>query len=287
MRSNVDLPEPLRPTKQIRSPATTAKLAPESSGVAPKVRLTSCSRSSGGAIDGYRLKLFSTVRQRGRSLQPGCPGSPPASAAIFIARLAAHAAAKARRTRGREPMTWVPSAAGTIPQAAAAEALLDPPGVRSPSRGLRVPRGLGRRELRCHHFAEKHCASLSQHSDAGRTAAGAPTAEQRRALLGRYVGVSMMFSMPSGMPSIGDHGRPSRRRAVEWSAAARTAVMSWQTKAPTAGSNASKRVRQRSRNCGACRCQLGWRRMAWAAARSWRHSGILGYAQCPFCFQSD
>src|SRR5262245_49024987 len=85
MRSNVDLPEPLRPTKQIRSSAATAKVAPESSGVAPKVRLTSCSRSSGGAIDGYRLKLFSTVgsasasRRYGRASH-GCKPGPQLSA---------------------------------------------------------------------------------------------------------------------------------------------------------------------------------------------------------------
>src|SRR5260370_10897456 len=41
-----------------------------------------------------------------------------------------------------EPRTCVPSAAGTMPQAtAAADPLLDPPGVRSASQGLRVPRG--------------------------------------------------------------------------------------------------------------------------------------------------
>src|SRR5438045_4033507 len=41
-----------------------------------------------------------------------------------------------------EPITCVPSAAGTMPDAtAAAEPLLDPPGVRSRSQGLRVPRG--------------------------------------------------------------------------------------------------------------------------------------------------
>src|SRR6185437_10545013 len=53
MRSNVDLPEPLRPTKQIRSLAATAKVAPESSGVTPKLRLMSWSRSSGGGMGGY------------------------------------------------------------------------------------------------------------------------------------------------------------------------------------------------------------------------------------------
>ena len=46
---------------------------------------------------------------------------------------------------------------------------------------------------------------------------------------------------------IGDNGRPSRQRPAERSAAARAAAISWQTKAPTAGSNASRRARQRSR----------------------------------------
>src|SRR2546430_1163467 len=41
-----------------------------------------------------------------------------------------------------EPMTWVPSAVLTMPATtAAAEPLLDPPGVRRKSCGLRVPRG--------------------------------------------------------------------------------------------------------------------------------------------------
>jgi hypothetical protein len=60
--------------------------------------------------------------------------------------------------------------------------------------------------------------------------------------------VSMMSLMPSGMPSIGDNGRPSRQRAAERSAAARAAAISWQTNAPTAGSNFSTCKRQRSRN---------------------------------------
>src|SRR6516164_4333985 len=50
MRRRVDLPEPLRPTRQTRSPAATASSTPESRGVTPKVRLMSCSRSNGGAM---------------------------------------------------------------------------------------------------------------------------------------------------------------------------------------------------------------------------------------------
>ena len=50
MRSRVDLPEPLRPTRQTRSPAATASPAPANRGVNPKVRLMSCSSSKGGGI---------------------------------------------------------------------------------------------------------------------------------------------------------------------------------------------------------------------------------------------
>ena len=68
MRSNVDLPEPLRRIKQIRSPAATAKVAPESSGVTPKVRLMSWSRSSGGGMGGYGSGCFDgTARDRLRN----------------------------------------------------------------------------------------------------------------------------------------------------------------------------------------------------------------------------
>jgi hypothetical protein len=48
--SKVDLPEPLRPTRQTRSPDATASSAPVSSGVTPKVTLMSCSRSNGGGM---------------------------------------------------------------------------------------------------------------------------------------------------------------------------------------------------------------------------------------------
>src|SRR5712671_5767647 len=50
MRSRVDLPEPLRPTRQIRSPVATARPAPASSGVTPKVTPMSCSRSNGSGM---------------------------------------------------------------------------------------------------------------------------------------------------------------------------------------------------------------------------------------------
>src|SRR6516164_9028295 len=50
MRRRVDLPEPLRPTRQTRSPAATASSALESRGVTPKVRLMFWSISNGGGM---------------------------------------------------------------------------------------------------------------------------------------------------------------------------------------------------------------------------------------------
>src|SRR5215470_9083156 len=57
MPSKVDLPEPLRPTRQIRSPAATARPAPDNSGAAPKVSSMSCSRSNGGTSQPLPLWL--------------------------------------------------------------------------------------------------------------------------------------------------------------------------------------------------------------------------------------
>ncbi|BAE49666.1 hypothetical protein amb0862 [Paramagnetospirillum magneticum AMB-1] len=53
--SSVDLPEPLRPTRQVLSPLATQVVTPSKSGVPPKVRRTSRSaRRGGGAMpDGY------------------------------------------------------------------------------------------------------------------------------------------------------------------------------------------------------------------------------------------
>ena len=48
--SSVDLPEPLRPIRQTRSPADTDNSTPDNSGVPPKVSLMSFNWISGGAI---------------------------------------------------------------------------------------------------------------------------------------------------------------------------------------------------------------------------------------------
>src|SRR5580693_712642 len=48
--NSVDLPEPLRPIRQTRSPAPTVSSTPVSSGVPPKVSAMSLSWMSGGAI---------------------------------------------------------------------------------------------------------------------------------------------------------------------------------------------------------------------------------------------
>jgi hypothetical protein len=54
--------------------------------------------------------------------------------------------------------------------------------------------------------------------------------------------------MPTGMPSIGESGRPARHRSVEASAALRPRLLSQWTKAPTVGSNLATRDRHRSSN---------------------------------------
>ena len=71
MRSRVDLPEPLRPTRQTRSPAATASSAPDSSGAVPKVRLMSCSRSNGGGMRAVSRLKFARRAIRDSRLQRG------------------------------------------------------------------------------------------------------------------------------------------------------------------------------------------------------------------------
>src|SRR6266478_814277 len=81
MRSKVDLPEPLRPTRQIRSPVATARPAPDNSGATPKVRVMSCSRSSGGMSQPFALCLAPNRRE------PGLPRSRQAWRAIVVVQL--------------------------------------------------------------------------------------------------------------------------------------------------------------------------------------------------------
>src|SRR6202011_732731 len=53
--SSVDLPEPLRPIRQTRSPADTDSSTPDNSGVPPKVSFISFNWISGGAIFQFNL----------------------------------------------------------------------------------------------------------------------------------------------------------------------------------------------------------------------------------------
>jgi hypothetical protein len=61
MRSKVDLPDPLRPTRLTRSPAVMDSPAPTRSGVTPKVRLMSCSSSNGGGIANDISRVAGTI----------------------------------------------------------------------------------------------------------------------------------------------------------------------------------------------------------------------------------
>src|SRR5262249_34734724 len=121
-----------------------------------------------------------------------------------------------------EPITWLPSAALSIPAAtAAAEPLLDPPGVRRRSCGLRVPRDS---------VAANSVVTVfpTMTAPASRSAAtlAASRSERQPAKSGEpfSVGmsaVSMMSLIPSGIPSMGERGRAWRQRSVDSSAATR------------------------------------------------------------------
>jgi hypothetical protein len=115
-----------------------------------------------------------------------------------------------------------------MPQAtAAAEPLLDPPGVRSRSQGLRVPRGSVEANSvvttlpRITAPASRSAATL-----AASRSVRQPTNSGEPCSVGMSA-VSMMSLMPSGIPSIGDNFRPARQRSADRSAAARAAAMSW------------------------------------------------------------
>src|SRR5580704_2467495 len=82
MRSRVDLPEPLRPTKQTRSPVATARPAPASSDVTPKVTPMSCSRSNGSGMSQLLALCFAP---HGR--EPRLPLSRQARRAVVMVQL--------------------------------------------------------------------------------------------------------------------------------------------------------------------------------------------------------
>src|SRR5260370_241221 len=139
-----------------------------------------------------------------------------------------------------EPITCVPSAVLTMPAATpAAEPLLDPPGVRRRSCGLRVPRGSVEANSVVTVFptmtapASRSAATLAPSRSERKPAnSGEPFSVGMSA-------VSMMSLMPIGMPSIFERGRPARQRAVDWSAAARAPSRLRLTKAPILGSSAA------------------------------------------------
>ena len=131
---------------------------------------------------------------------------------------------------------------------AAAEPLLEPPGVRVRSHGLRVARG-------CIQANSVVTVLPTITAPASRKAATlAPSRSLRKPAnsgepfsVGMSM-VSMMSLIPIGMPSIGESGLPARQRSVERSAAVRAAARLSETKAPIFGSQASSSAMQRSRN---------------------------------------
>src|SRR6185312_7280981 len=147
-----------------------------------------------------------------------------------------------------DPITCVPSAALTIPVAtAAAEPLLDPPGVRAISHGLRVPRG----SVAANSVVTVLPTMTAPASRRAATAAASrpddqPSNNGEPISVGMSA-VSMMSLMPIGMPSIADNGLLPRQRMDDASAAARAPSTLVQTNAPIFGSQAASVSRQRSR----------------------------------------
>src|SRR5262245_26770188 len=145
-------------------------------------------------------------------------------------------------------MTCVPNPADTSPAAtAAADPLLEPPGVRDGSHGLRVRPGSTaansvvtvlptitapasrRAETPAESRTDRHPLKSGEPCSVGMSA------------------VSMMSLMPIGIPSIGESGLPARHRAVEASAAVRAAGILVLTNAWMVPSHSFMRARHRSR----------------------------------------
>src|SRR6478735_10504622 len=147
-----------------------------------------------------------------------------------------------------DPITCVPSAALTRPAAtAAAEPLLEPPGVRARSQGLRVPQGLVAANSVVTVFPR-----ITAPASCNAATAAASRSERQPSNKGEPIcvamsAVSIMSLTPIGMPSIADSGLPFSQRAVDVSAAARaSSILIW-TNAPIFGSQVASASRQRSR----------------------------------------
>ena len=121
-----------------------------------------------------------------------------------------------------EPMTWVPSAAGSMPAAtAAAEPLLDPPACVPGPSGFRVPRG----SVEANSVVTVLPTITAPASRSAATAAASrplrqPTKSGEPCSV-TMSWVSMMSLTPTGIPSISESVWPFRQRSVAASAAAR------------------------------------------------------------------
>ena len=147
-----------------------------------------------------------------------------------------------------EPMTCDPRAAGSMPiPTAAAEPLLEPPGVRAVSQGLRVGDGWDEANS-----VVTILATIT--APASRSAATAAQSRLPSQAVNRpepcpvgISAVSMMSLIPMGMPSMGDNVLPAFQRVPASSAALRAPSRLVETMAPTRSSCASIISRQRSR----------------------------------------
>ena len=163
-----------------------------------------------------------------------------------------------------DPITCDAVLPGNMPQPTAAAApLLEPPGVRARSQGLRVLPG--------YDAANSVVTVLPTIiAPASRSAATAAQSRPPRQPLnngepcsvGRSA-VSMMSLTPIGMPSMAEIWLPDCQRAVDASAAWRAASKSAQTKACTSSSRVSITLKQRSRKARGV--SLPSRKASWQA----------------------
>src|ERR1700690_796562 len=131
---------------------------------------------------------------------------------------------------------------------AAAEPLLEPPGVRAKSQGLRVPRGT----VAANSVVTVLATTTAPASRKATTVAASrperhPSNSGEPVSIGMSV-VSIISFTPIGMPSIADKGLPLRQRTVDASAAARAPSILVLTNAPIFGSHVASASRHRSRH---------------------------------------
>src|SRR4029077_5437233 len=120
-----------------------------------------------------------------------------------------------------DPITCVPRAALTSPAAtAAAEPLLEPPGLRASSHGLRVALGSAAANSVVTVFPRMTAPASRKAATAAASRPEDQPLNKGEPISVGMSAVSMMSLIPTGMPSIADNGLLSRHRLDDSSAVA-------------------------------------------------------------------